>query len=118
MSAVYPRTHGETILGIHTPQTIHGLSPYTRGNPKGAEKTITDPRSIPVHTGKPLRYAVNIYFPWVYPRTHGETIRTLCDTLNQRGLSPYTRGNRGVQAVQVSLIGSIPVHTGKPFPTS
>ena len=50
----------------------------------------------------------------VYPRTHGETRRVAGGGSTVRGLSPYTRGNHILDWLGQQIIGSIPVHTGKP----
>ena len=75
-------------------------------------------RSIPVHTGKPKEAVLNFYAAKVYPRTHGETIKSCPkswpETSRHCGLSPYTRGNRVVALIKLQIHRSIPVHTGKP----
>ena len=71
---VYPRTHGETQWGQNRGIPRGGLSPYTRGNPAYRAMRTGQTRSIPVHTGKPLRPFASSSFQVVYPRTHGETL--------------------------------------------
>ncbi len=90
---VYPRTHGETMVKSTVVRSWSGLSPYTRGNPYQTSNQVRQPRSIPVHTGKPAKIGSLCRRETVYPRTHGET--TLCSPtmLRASGLSPYTRGN-------------------------
>ena len=90
---VYPRTHGETLLVLRLLRSIRGLSPYTRGNPCSGLWTRDKAGSIPVHTGKPLLWALDQSQRGVYPRTHGETFKYSYFFLRDRGLSPYTRGN-------------------------
>ena len=51
---VYPRTHGETGIGIDVGLLDGGLSPYTRGNHSNRKDQAVVNGSIPVHTGKPL----------------------------------------------------------------
>ena len=52
--------------------------------------------------------------PWVYPRTHGETLSAPERAPAVLGLSPHTRGNHIAQWALEPLTGSIPAHTGKP----
>ena len=89
---VYPRTHGETVMGDPQLKEFQGLSPYTRGNhepmteKRAARWSIPvhtgkpfwhrwrrDAGSIPVHTGKPVSGRGIRASGEVYPRTHGET---------------------------------------------
>ncbi len=72
-------------------------------------------RSIPVHTGKPKNGWNRSRNMRVYPRTHGETTWRLRSHRYKQGLSPYTRGNQFPLATAPACLGSIPVHTGKPF---
>ncbi len=90
---VYPRTHGETIVGQPITISIYGLSPYTRGNRHGRGQRAVHIWSIPVHTGKPLSATCNRRISHVYPRTHGETMVCRISLMAPPGLSPYTRGN-------------------------
>ena len=92
----------------------YGLSPYTRGNHLTIIWHITTKRSIPVHTGKPFSGACSVLCCRVYPRTHGETGLLLVLIGVPMGLSPYTRGNPCFKICNIYIIGSIPVHTGKP----
>ena len=71
--------------------------------------------SIPVHTGKPFPKTSQGFIPRVYPRTHGETERDIGLRTAHRGLSPYTRGNPITGYYPDGQLGSIPVHTGKPY---
>ena len=71
-------------------------------------------RSIPVHTGKPGPRTHPRHECTVYPRTHGETSPSLFPMPIMRGLSPYTRGNPEPKGYEIEILGSIPVHTGKP----
>ena len=111
---VYPRTHGETCDAFEVVLKNHGLSPYTRGNPRSSSQMTPWKRSIPVHTGKPRPTAQTSIFTRVYPRTHGETRYAggYIDSLS--GLSPYTRGNPVPANASGISARSIPVHTGKP----
>ena len=112
---VYPRTHGETCALGFGPETLRGLSPYTRGNRTSIIHIETSRGSIPVHTGKPLHLREISLSIRVYPRTHGETFAKRTALHSSRGLSPYTRGNRGKVVSGCQVVRSIPVHTGKPI---
>ena len=113
--SVYPRTHGETNEKFEDWAILEGLSPYTRGNHAIVACKCRPGGSIPVHTGKPVsNYACSIPFG-VYPRTHGETMPCSSRVIHDRGLSPYTRGNRSRASSDPHRTGSIPVHTGKPL---
>ena len=111
---VYPRTHGETDGYFKVPGKGLGLSPYTRGNHPILSVPADRAGSIPVHTGKPSITCGLFISSGVYPRTHGETGRRQWRSADVQGLSPYTRGNLAFRGVMHYLIGSIPVHTGKP----
>ncbi len=115
---VYPRTHGETIVATTKIYSDMGLSPYTRGNPRRHLRMYIQNGSIPVHTGKPTFFASIPVHSEVYPRTHGETFRLRSFSRSASGLSPYTRGNQQIFACAIGCFGSIPVHTGKPYPLS
>ncbi len=113
---VYPRTHGET-RAIPFERPNHpstGLSPYTRGNLDNTNNDLIVRGSIPVHTGKPFESIKAFCINKVYPRTHGETGPTAGLFSCTQGLSPYTRGNHSFTTWRKALLGSIPVHTGKP----
>ena len=114
MKRVYPRTHGETRRCGTALGACRGLSPYTRGNLRPACFTSTKRGSIPVHTGKPIPSEAGNCDLWVYPRTHGETLRRSLRRKASMGLSPYTRGNRVRLVHPARPKRSIPVHTGKP----
>ena len=118
LSKVYPRTHGETTSFAYCVRSSKGLSPYTRGNLSRPRIDILKKGSIPVHTGKPGRKIPGPPCIWVYPRTHGETKTSKKHLITHRGLSPYTRGNHRYFWQRDVLIGSIPVHTGKPYQTT
>ena len=113
-SMVYPRTHGETLSRDWTVPGYYGLSPYTRGNPVRPQTDHILRGSIPVHTGKPVHKSFEGKAEEVYPRTHGETETIRAVGITEKGLSPYTRGNRADNRPRHLQVGSIPVHTGKP----
>ena len=111
---VYPRTHGETRALLDEASEDEGLSPYTRGNLTRRSRSRIVQGSIPVHTGKPGRHRQTVRDVQVYPRTHGETMGLSFFIIAATGLSPYTRGNPPDWPAGYFVIGSIPVHTGKP----
>ena len=51
---VYPRPHGEALVGRRSRRAVIGLSPPTRGSPPEIEAASGSIRSIPAHTGKPF----------------------------------------------------------------
>ena len=116
MAGVYPRTHGETKLGVGSTTGDGGLSPYTRGNLLYRFIYRGPIGSIPVHTGKPNPAYTSQDCSTVYPRTHGETFLLCKSSGFLQGLSPYTRGNPSRHFFNGISRGSIPVHTGKPLP--
>ena len=111
---VYPRPHGEAEPARSRPAPGRGLSPPTRGSRRRRPRQSRCPRSIPAHTGKPVRRARPVRKSWVYPRPHGEAVPA-CHQLNVvAGLSPPTRGSRSGRSVHRGRLRSIPAHTGKP----
>ena len=115
-TAVYPRTHGEAARGGVASVAKMGLSPHTRGSPGGANSARIRRRSIPAHTGKPIRTPVVTMTSAVYPRTHGEAWDQASSDDQATGLSPHTRGSQIWRPAGQVERGSIPAHTGKPLP--
>ena len=113
-SPVYPRPHGEA--SVHRLLLLggRGLSPPTRGSQHVRRRRPADPRSIPAHTGKPLRRRRWSRALWVYPRPHGEASALTAGPAFPMGLSPPTRGSLPAAAPPAGTVGSIPAHTGKP----
>ena len=74
VGVVYPRTHGETHVFRGDRRNMKGLSPHTRGNLPMGRFHHGPHGSIPAHTGKPHPGNATHAMPWVYPRTHGETV--------------------------------------------
>ena len=111
---VYPRTHGGTGPVITADSAEMGLSPHTRGNPRHADRAGNAPGSIPAHTGEPPHLVHSKMWIRVYPRTHGGTDPPDPPEDDQPGLSPHTRGNPAIPALQRLPHGSIPAHTGEP----
>ena len=111
---VYPRPHGEAAMRSATASCRSGLSPPTRGSRRFVAATLVLVRSIPAHTGKPLRPSAISDAHEVYPRPHGEARSRFALHRTPPGLSPPTRGSHGQDdPVDVGL-RSIPAHTGKP----
>ena len=111
---VYPRTHGEAYVAEPFYTTIPGLSPHTRGSHRRGDQRQRRKRSIPAHTGKPQSPSVRAAISTVYPRTHGEAPHPSTASSANRGLSPHTRGSRGLRPSRKCCSRSIPAHTGKP----
>ena len=91
-----------------------GLSPPTRGSLRVRLDADGKYRSIPAHTGKPMRKSSNVTDSGVYPRPHGEANMSAFRAAAGEGLSPPTRGSRHVALHGCGRPGSIPAHTGKP----
>ena len=89
-------------------------------------------RFIPAHAGNTKRlfrrlshFTVYPHTSWsgvenrrraVYPRSRGEHLRHHVQTMVQNGLSPLTRGTRGLPAARVSRQRFIPAHAGNTYP--
>ena len=95
--------------------SLRGLSPPTRGNLPVLAVRQHAVGSIPAHAGEPC-YSQD-YFPKykVYPRPRGGTYWFPQAVLNQKGLSPPTRGNRATVRTIFPSIRSIPAHAGEPI---
>ena len=113
-SGVYPRTHGGTSRRRSLASLMAGLSPHTRGNRQAKLPTRSRSGSIPAHTGEPRIRRVSGVASGVYPRTHGGTFSLSIPAHSGQGLSPHTRGNRPTNGWSVTVLGSIPAHTGEP----
>ena len=111
---VYPRPRGGTISGKCRQARERGLSPPTRGNPVRRERRQRRLRSIPAHAGEPVADAPRPLAIEVYPRPRGGTRRLAIGYTRTAGLSPPTRGNRGLTRRPFRLSRSIPAHAGEP----
>ena len=111
---VYPRPHGEAVDGQAVRGHVQGLSPPTRGSLQQAGFTHFVERSIPAHTGKPPLNPLYKKGFRVYPRPHGEAVRSSPAQPGDPGLSPPTRGSRPAPTTTRGRRRSIPAHTGKP----
>ena len=111
---VYPRPHGEAVPPPGKATRGEGLSPPTRGSQHHLPRGPRSRGSIPAHTGKPPPTSIQPSATRVYPRPHGEAIRTASPKLSVAGLSPPTRGSHRQAGVDATERRSIPAHTGKP----
>ena len=116
MRRVYPRPHGEAAVLADDRRTAQGLSPPTRGSRFRRRPARRRTGSIPAHTGKPLAARRRARLATVYPRPHGEASGNGWLAVVWHGLSPPTRGSLKIVRFMTSPEGSIPAHTGKPFP--
>ena len=111
---VYPRPRGGTICALSpTPRGL-GLSPPTRGNQPSRRRGTLTPRSIPAHAGEPGSAGWGKSISKVYPRPRGGTLPIRVWLHPPKGLSPPTRGNRTLRALNPAWQGSIPAHAGEP----
>ena len=115
---VYPRTHGGTEYGPGEAADARGLSPHTRGNRSRGSGRGGWRGSIPAHTGEPGFPGTPPCWRGVYPRTHGGTSANPTSLNAEEGLSPHTRGNHDPPHGLGRVVGSIPAHTGEPWPIS
>ena len=111
---VYPRVCGGTDFGDAAGQAGVGLSPRVRGNPRPADDTHHQPRSIPACAGEPPNPEPNPVGAPVYPRVCGGTARIFNIAVPPAGLSPRVRGNRGSNPPAPTFIRSIPACAGEP----
>src|SRR5690606_16711283 len=70
--------------------------------------------SIPAHAGEPRSGGRAVLRPGVYPRARGGTMFALLHRIEDKGLSPRTRGNPVGVLAAVPGRGSIPAHAGEP----
>ncbi len=71
-------------------------------------------RSIPAHAGEPGAMEKANDNDRVYPRARGGAFRDTFLDLRAKGLSPHTRGSRGLPTSSPSYQRSIPAHAGEP----
>ena len=116
--SVYPRPRGGTGFSGENLSRKKGLSPPTRGNRHDADPIYSWERSIPAHAGEPGEGLAGGGTSGVYPRPRGGTARTRKPVLPADGLSPPTRGNRGIPGGHEDRHGSIPAHAGEPWMVS
>ena len=93
-----------------------GLSPRTRGNPTLYKLTWKPWGPIPANAGEPAGNLPAQGGQWAYPRERGGTASSVTVTVVFPGLSPRTRGNRGVFRRGLHGQGPIPANAGEPGP--
>ena len=114
MHRAYPRSRGATKNEYTIPRGRVGLSPLTRGNPLPVHDVGQPPGPIPAHAGQP-RWPTPACSPsWAYPRSRGATQKAFAAAEPALGLSPLTRGNLGLVAIELRIDGPIPAHAGQP----
>ena len=90
-----------------------GSSPLTRGKPHFVDLDHEREGLIPAHAGKTrLHYASRAMYR-AHPRSRGENSNSGCNTVDQKGSSPLTRGKREPGAPLARSEGLIPAHAGK-----
>ena len=110
----YPRSRGATVDITLMSTKDPGLSPLTRGNPLPVHDVGQPPGPIPAHAGQP-RWPTPACSPsWAYPRSRGATQKAFAAAEPALGLSPLTRGNLGLVAIELRIDGPIPAHAGQP----
>ena len=112
--SVYPRPRGGTASLRSCRLAFRGLSPPTRGNPRGGVFLDAVLGSIPAHAGEPGRSRRWGRSTTVYPRPRGGTTRNGAGLGASCGLSPPTRGNLRLPRAKGWLGRSIPAHAGEP----
>ena len=96
--------------------TAQGLSPRTRGNPRGGSGVAPSLGSIPANAGEPRGRSWRMRSRGVYPRERGGTPPHRPHPKSPSGLSPRTRGNPQTLRDEQSRGGSIPANAGEPGP--
>ena len=112
----YPRSRGGTASALLATSNVKGLSPLTRGNLHLAAHRLRGPGPIPAHAGEPRCGYSGFEFYGAYPRSRGGTDVRGDSMEPYLGLSPLTRGNRGMVISRLLSWGPIPAHAGEPFP--
>ena len=97
-------------------QSIGGLSPRVRGNPRATPTATPKRRSIPACAGEPAGHTPQRPAPTVYPRVCGGTPYPIYVRLPNEGLSPRVRGNPMTAMSGAGSGGSIPACAGEPTP--
>ena len=91
-----------------------GLSPLTRGNPRGIWCRAWCAGPIPAHAGQPPPRRHAPRRGRAYPRSRGATRRPIKNRKRGSGLSPLTRGNPELHRHLALAVGPIPAHAGQP----
>ena len=111
---VYPRVCGGTITISTKNQSVPGLSPRVRGNPRRPEKQQVRERSIPACAGEPRAAVLAVRRRAVYPRVCGGTSFGRISPIPAMGLSPRVRGNPDHRCWLTVPERSIPACAGEP----
>ncbi len=110
--SVYPRSRGEHGDMLANSESATGLSPLTRGTPRGDEEAMHKYRFIPAHAGNTISFPATMIILPVYPRSRGEHLLGLLMLQVQYGLSPLTRGTPICLCILVFKLRFIPAHAG------
>ena len=113
-AGVYPRLCGETRRRGAGGQSLEGLSPLVRGNPRQIRFQPGHHRSIPACAGEPGLHTPAPPLWAVYPRLCGGTSLSIQPTTIEGGLSPLVRGNLRHQRAHLIRERSIPACAGEP----
>ncbi len=95
-------------------QESGGLSPLARGNQRGARVALVVEGPIPARAGKPSWPSSTPAPHRAYPRSRGETPRSVSQAGRREGLSPLARGNLVHHREVKASPGPIPARAGKP----
>ena len=112
---VYPRVCGATHIGKDRTESLDGLSPRVRGNPRAVNLCGERKGSIPACAGQPpcgLRVGA---VASVYPRVCGATCSPPAIVASRKGLSPRVRGNPSSPVCVCVDRRSIPACAGQPY---
>ena len=109
----HPRSRGENLQALDTPERTWGSSPLTRGKPLEGLAGLLSGRLIPAHAGKTPAIAGDA--PWLqaHPRSRGENVVVCLPPSDTAGSSPLTRGKHVRRIRPCLLRGLIPAHAGK-----
>ena len=111
---VYPRARGEARGHRDAASACLGLSPRSRGSLSWPGLGARVRGSIPALAGKPSDLEDGHGEPQVYPRARGEADTKVAIWVVRMGLSPRSRGSRGMGTSIRTSRGSIPALAGKP----
>ena len=91
-----------------------GLSPRTRGSPAGDHPRERRRGPIPADAGEPRICGIRCREVWAYPRGRGGAADKGRSRRQRGGLSPRTRGSRGLRGGRQQGVGPIPADAGEP----
>ena len=103
------------LIPAHTGKTppSTGSSPLTRGKHHGTDRRRARRGLIPAHAGKTHPRARLVRLSWAHPRSRGENVTGVMQTIGEVGSSPLTRGKRSTAATSSPKARLIPTHAGK-----